>query len=124
VSTRKLHVIGSGHETRFGEDFDARLTAAIAAAHNPARAVTELDELVMLDVLAHYAAAGPYHPDTPPPAGPGWGLEASAVDPRLRIHRYVIHYTALIVDIVAFHGVTITAHQSVITMATIETIHT
>ena len=125
MSTRKLHVVGSGHEARFGEDFDARLTAVTAAAFDPARAATELDELAMLDVLAHYAAAGPYYPDTPPPSsGPGWGLEASAIDPRLRIHRYAIHYTARIVDVVTFHGVAIAAHQSVVATAIIETVHT
>jgi len=63
VTAADRHVIGSAHEARFGESFDAELAAAIESAYDPARAAGELDELGLLGVLAHYAAAGHHDPD-------------------------------------------------------------
>jgi len=51
VTAADLHVIGSAHEARFGESFDAELAAAIESAYDPARAAGELDELGLLGVL-------------------------------------------------------------------------
>ncbi|MEZ5412248.1 MAG: hypothetical protein R2761_29720 [Acidimicrobiales bacterium] len=52
MTTADLHVIGSAHEARFGESFDAELAAAIESAYDPARAVGELDELGLPDAIA------------------------------------------------------------------------
>jgi hypothetical protein len=93
LSTAKLHVIGSAHQARFSESFDAELTRAIQAAHDPARAARDLDELSLLSVLAHYAAAGRYDPDQPD-LKQMWSLEPVPSDPRVRRHQYVVHYSA------------------------------
>ena len=58
----KLHVVGSAHQARFSESFDPDLTSALQAAYDPVRAARDLDELTLLGVLAHYAAAGSYYP--------------------------------------------------------------
>lgn len=63
VTTSGLHVIGSTHQARCGESFDAQLAEAIEAADDSVRAGAELDELTLLAVLAHYAAAGLQDPD-------------------------------------------------------------
>ena len=93
MSTAGLHVIGSTHETRFGESFDAYLHAAIGAARDPGRGARELDELGLLTVLAHFAAAGDYQPESPTSV-PGWGLEVDPGNPRFRHHRFAVHYSA------------------------------
>jgi hypothetical protein len=119
LNTASLHVIGTTHQARYSEDFDQRLDAVINGAHDSARATLELDELVLLSVLSHFAAAGPYDPSNPAPA---WGLEADPNDPRARFHRYVIHYSANLVDVVTFRGIALATDQSIIADAGVSTL--
>lgn len=113
MTTAKLHVLGSAHEARFGETFDAELATAIEAAYDPVRAANELDELGILGVPAHYGAAGHYDPDDPS-GQEWWGLEADPDDRRLCRHHYTVHYSATRVDVFIFTGVTIAPDQTVV----------
>lgn len=113
MTTADLHVIDSAHEARFGESFDAELAAAIESAYDLARAAGELDELGLLGVLAHYAAAGHYDPDQLSRRD-WWGLETDADNRRLRRHHYTVHYSTTRVDVFIFTGVTIAPDQTVV----------
>ena len=118
MTTAQLHVIGSAHEARFGESFDADLTAALALAHDPARAAVQLDELGLLGVLAHYAAAGPYEPQDQD-VRYSWGLEPDPGDRRLRRHHCTVHYSATRVDVFIFTGVAVAPSQTIVGTVTI-----
>lgn len=113
MTTAQLHVVGSTHEARFGESFDADLAAAIRAAHDPARAGIEFDELGLLAILAHYAAAGHYDP-AERFSRDSWGLEADPDDGRLRRHHCTVHYSATRVDVFIFTGVAIAPDQTIV----------
>lgn len=109
--TAPFHTIGSAHEARFGEDFDSLLTAAVSSSFEPERVGAELDELTLLSVLSHFAAAGSYDPAQP---AVGWGLVQDRDNPRIRAHRYAIHYAADRIDVVTFRGIALAADQSVV----------
>jgi hypothetical protein len=119
LTTAGLYVIGAAHQARFSEDFDARLNAMIDAAVDPARAVAEFDELALLIVLSHFAAAGRYDSANPAPA---WGLEVDDDDTRARLHRYVIRYSASVIDVVTFRGIAIAPDQSIVADAEVATV--
>ena len=117
--TARLHVIGSSHEARYGESFDAALDTALHGAQDPIRAAGELDELGLLTVLACFAAAGDHRPVAAAPVT-AWGLEVDRSDRRVRRHRFGVQYSFEQVDEFVFIGVSLSSSQTVVTSVSVD----
>ena len=123
MSTARLHVTGSAHRARFAEHFDEVLSGLIADCHDPTVAAGELDELVLLTVLAQFAAAGLWAPDAIGGSGGRAEVVHSDQNPRVRLHRYAIVYQpGSIVDVVTFEGYVIQSDQTVVRTAAVRTL--
>ncbi|MGI9614897.1 MAG: hypothetical protein ACR2QO_18450 [Acidimicrobiales bacterium] len=118
MTTARLQAIGSDHRARFGEDFDARLDTAVAAARFPATAASHTSERDLLIVLAYYAGAGSYVGDTSAPFTDG--LDPDPDDPRWRAHRVPIQYGPASVDVLAFGGLAVAADQTIVATVTLD----
>lgn len=108
---------------RFGEHFDEVLSGLIADCHDPVMAAGQLDELVLLTVLAQFAAAGQWAPEATGSSGGHTEVAQSDQNPRVRLHRYAIVYQpGSIVDVVTFEGYAIQSDQTVVRTAAVRTL--
>ena len=122
----RLHVTGSGNEARFAESFD--LDKVVKACTDPTVAELVLDEHALLGCLTAFAGSGPWDPHGRSGRDPTGellgGLEPHPTEPSVRLWRFVIHYPpGDTVDVVTFAGVALTADQTVVSAAGVETIN-